>query len=334
MMILVNQYIRYLLLYLLLLFTSCSDTLTIIDGYTMGTTYTVSIHNSFLSKEKIQNKIDSLLNEINLNFSTYIDESEISSINNATDLDKILLSKRFSLVLNKAIYFCDISNGMYDITIGPLVNLWGFGKDEFNSLPNKNDLNNLLSNTGYNKIFLDGDTLIKKNINVKLDLNSIAKGYAVDEIYVLLENMGYSDFLIEIGGELRSKGNNYYKNWIIGVQNPINGSIIKKIKLNNYSMATSGTYNNFFEYEGQFYSHIINPKSGYPFTYKTVSATILSNNCMVSDAFATLSMTMPVNEVLELINSENNVEGYIILINSEGELIEYKSTGFNEYITF
>ena len=183
-------------------------------------------------------------------------------------------------------------------------------------------------------MIIKGNTLIKDNPLVQLDLNSIAKGYAVDEIYLLLENLGHTDFLVEIGGELRSKGNNYHENWIVGIQNPNNFSIIEKIKLNNFSMATSGTYNNYFKHEEEYYSHIINPTTGYPFKYETVSATVLANSCMKADALATLCMTMNVNDALSIINEDPSVEAYIISINKDGEIIEYKSNQFDDYIIF
>jgi len=333
-MILVNQILKLFLLLLLTLFISCSKNTLIIDGNTMGTTYSISVYNPSLSKKELQNKIDSVLIDINSHFSTYIKDSEISKINNVTDTNAILISDKFKIVLNEALFYCVLSNGSYDITIEHLVNMWGFGKNRLKEFPNINDINIALDKTGYKKIILNDNFLIKKHPDIKLDLNSLAKGYAVDQIYLLLETLGHTDFLVEIGGELRSKGNNFYGNWLIGIQNPNDNSIIKKIKLNDYSMATSGTYNNYFEYEGVFYSHIINPISGYPFEYQTASVTILATNCMMADAFATLCMTMPAKDALILINSNDNVEGYIIEIDSDGRFIEYQSTMFDRYITF
>ena len=301
----------------------------------MGTTYEVTIRNFNYSSEKLKIQIDSLLTEINNVFSTYQNTSEISKINNLKT-SQIDISDRFNYVLNKSLYYCVLSDGLYDITVGPLVELWGFGKSELTGVPSKETIDNNVKNIGFSNIYIKDKTLYKNIDDISIDLNSIAKGYAVDEIALLIESQGHSDFLVEIGGEIKSSNKNT-DNWIVGIRDPLSDSIyqngvIKKILLNNKSMATSGTYNNYFLHNGKKLSHIINPKTGYPFNYSIVSATVIASNCIDADAFATMAMTMEEGSFLSIINSKKDVESFLILTGEKDELLYYESENFKEFI--
>ena len=332
-MILVNYLIKYLFLFsFLILFSTCSkdSNKTIISGNTMGTTYSITISNFIHNEDDFKIDIDKQLNLINQKFSTYQDNSEISKIN-TSNAELIKLSKEFEYVLNRALYYCELSNGNYDITVGPLVELWGFNSSN-GSLPSDDDIKQLLNHIGYEKVSLSNHFLVKKDKNIDIDLNSIAKGYGVDKISEFLNKNGYTDYLVEIGGELRSSQVNNPDDWIVGIQNPQSNLIVKKIKLNNMSMATSGTYNNFFELDGVNYSHILNPKTGYPYKHKTISATVIAKYCIDADAYATLSMTMKPLDVIDLINKANDIEVYMIEIDPNNKIIEYMSSGFKEIL--
>ena len=301
----------------------------------MGTTYEVTIRNFNYSSEKLKIQIDSLLTEINNVFSTYQNTSELSKINNLKT-SQIDISDRFNYVLNKSLYYCVLSDGLYDITVGPLVELWGFGKSERTGVPSKETIDNNVKNIGFSNIYIKDKTLYKNIDDISIDLNSIAKGYAVDEIAQLIKSKGYTDFLVEIGGEVRSSLKNT-ANWIVGIQDPLSdgvyqNGIIKKILLNNKSMATSGTYNNYFLHNGKKLSHIINPKTGYPFNYSIVSATVIASNCIDADAFATMAMTMEVGSFLSIINGKKDVESFLILIGEDDEFLYYESENFKEFI--
>ena len=334
-MILVDKSLsRFFLVIFFLLFTNCSNnhaSSIIITGNTMGTTYSITILDSITNENHLKKSIDKRLNDISMIFSTYLDSSEISKVNRFNG-QKIHISDTFANVLNKALYYCNLSNGSYDITIGPLMNLWGFSNIDKNDIPNNKMIANTLSEIGYDKIILDKNTLFKNN-NIKIDLNSIAKGYAVDQISLFLDNNDIYDYLVEIGGEVRTNNVNRKDGWIVGVQHPSSDEIIKKISLDNLSMATSGSYNNYFTFNNIEYSHILNPNTGYPFHFRTVSATIIADNCIDADAYATLAMTKNSSEIINLINNELGVEGYIIeIINNE--LIEYESLGFHKLTVF
>ena len=334
-MILVNSLLRKIILVtLFLIFNSCSKnfTKTFIEGNTMGTTYSISILGFQGDSEIFKYRIDSLLINLNQIFSTYIDDSEISNINNSKE-NFIEISEEFIYVIDKAISYCNLVNGSYDITIGPLIDLWGFNKPyRLKTLPEQIEIDKVLHNIGFDKISLKNNILNKTNENIQIDLNSIAKGYAVDRVSEFIKENGYNDYLVEIGGEVRASSKKYKNNWIIGIQHPESSNLINKVKINNLSMATSGTYNNYFDYNGISYSHIINPKTGFPFKSKTVSATIFSKNCIDSDAYATISMTVEPEIVVDLTNANDDVEAYLIEIDHNGELIEYKSKGFEALI--
>ena len=298
----------------------------------MGTTYSITISNFMHNKDNFKTKIEKQLDEINQKFSTYSDDSEISIINKS-NADLMKISSEFEYVLDRALYYCKLVNGNYDITVGPLVELWGFNSNK-NILPSADDISAVLGNIGYQKISLSNHFLVKKNKDVVIDLNSIAKGYAVDKISEFLDKNGYENYLVEIGGELSSKNNNNYDDWIVGIQDPQSNLVIKKIKLNNLSMATSGTYNNYFELNGVTYSHILNPKTGYPYKHKTISATIIAKDCIDADAYATLSLTIDPNKVLSLINKIENVDCYIVEVDSLGNILEYKSNDLDTHLIF
>ena len=293
----------------------------------MGTTYTVTIKNFNGNKKEFKSKIDSKLKALNKIFSTYDPNSEITKINQSS-ADIIKISDTFKYVLDKALTFSDVSNGNYDITIGRLIDLWGFNNYDIQEIPKKTDILKVLSHIGYKNLSINNNLLIRKNKLVQIDLNSIAKGYAVDEIAKLINEDGYDDFLVEIGGELKSKGDN----WLIGIQDPINSQIIKKINFNNISIATSGNYNNYFEINGERYSHILNPQNGFPYNYKTVSATVLAKDCIDADAFATIAMTISSADFIELINTTDNTEVYLIEIDDNGTFTQVFSEGFKNYI--
>ena len=335
-MILVDKKLLKVFCFLLFLFifgcSNKSESKHFISGTTMGTTYNITILGNVENKTKLKTNLEEILDSVNICFSTYIDNSEISKINNY-DTGLIELSKDFSYVLRKALYYCDISNGKYDITISPLVKLWGFESFNDVKVPENNLVVEQLTNIGYKKIHLSNNFLVKQNKKIQIDLNSIAKGFAVDRISEFLYNNGFKNHLVEIGGELKSSifGDNT-KKWIIGIQNPQNSSVIKKINLLNMSMATSGTYNNFFEINGVQYSHLINPITGFPINHQTVSATVISKECIDSDALATVLMTMMPIEGIELINQLSDIEAMIIELDEKGNLIEYLSEGFESFI--
>ncbi len=325
------KYSFILLFSFLFLFNSCSNSNTAINGYTMGTTYSIKIYSEeFINSVDLKQSVEYKLNYLNSIFSTYSDSTEISKIN-LSKSKTINLSDDLAFVLNKAIYYSRLSDGLYDPTVFPLVDLWGFGPTNINSKPNKNKINDLLKNVSYKYISLNEKELLLSNSNLYIDLNSIAKGYAVDSISNLLLNMGFSDFMVEIGGEVKCVGENNKNNWIIGIINPKDENNLIKTNLKNMSIATSGNYNNYLIYEDVRYPHIINPKTGWPINNNIISASVITESCIDADAIATILMLLPYDEGIELVNNMNNVES-LLFIDNNNEITMLKSKDFDKYI--
>ena len=286
------------LLLILILTISCSseDQIYLFRGETMGTTYSVKIVASNIDKENIQIQIDELLKEVNLVFSTYIENSELSKINKHQKNSSIQITPvmRDLLLLSKKIYI--ESNGFYDPTVGPLVNLWGFGPSGKRNKPSKKEVQSALRNVGLDKVSVSENSLSKKKSEIYLDFSSIAKGQGVDDVGLVLESRGFKNYLVEIGGEVRARGKKPDGSfWSIGIEKPSQGtgeSIQKVIQLKDQSIATSGSYRNYLKYGDVTFSHTINPKTGYPVSHKLVSVSVIHKSCANADAWATALMAL------------------------------------------
>ena len=322
---------RLVLLIILLLF-SCSTPekdLVTIKGSTMGTTYTVKffpITNNSIEIEESYTLVEKILRDINQQMSTYIPSSEISTFNKSESTDWFLVSEDFSRVLERSFKYYDLSNGQYDITIMPLVNLWGFGPDVFESPPSETMIDSVKAFIGQDLIEVDEEKIRKKDSRVQIDLSSIAKGYAVDKIFNSL--IEYEDLFIEIGGEIRTRSKN--KDWKIGINTPsitnFENDIELIISLNNLSIATSGNYRNFYIIDDKFYHHEINPKTGYPISSNLGSVSIISDkSCLDADALSTMFYTI---DNFDIVENLNGVESFSILLNEDKSFTKVFSSGF------
>ena len=325
-----------LIIFLIIGVSACQQTnyeILALNGLTMGTTYSVKINadNAFVEKNQISDDIDEILSEINQSMSTYIKESELSNINFSTISDWQSISDDLFEVIDHAINVSLKTNGAFDITIAPLVNLWGFGPDKFqNKIPTDEIIELTKKNTGYKKISIDKSLkkISKLDPNLHIDLSGIAKGFAVDKIARYLDKRGFKNYLVEIGGELIGKGlNKDNEIWQIGIEDPNNNNdtIKRIIRLKDMAMATSGNYMNYFEKDGVRYSHTINPVTGKPIKHKLASVTVLDNSAMNADALATAFMVLGSEKALSL---ANNLEIAIYLIIKDGKRFEEK---YNDY---
>ncbi len=301
----------------------------------MGTSFSIKI-SSFpdnIPQKQLKSQIDSVLNEINQKMSTYLDNSEVSQFNHSQSIEWQHSSEDLIRVLLEAKKVSDLTQGAFDVTVGPLVNLWGFGPDPrvFKS-PEKNKIDQRLNQVGYKKLLIDKKLLkIKKIIpDLYLDLSALAKGYAVDKVAELLEEHGFLNYLVEIGGELRLKGKNISDNpWQIGIEKPVvNGRLIQKVlPVTNISMATSGDYRNYFEDNGVRYSHTIDPRTGKPITHKLASVTIFTNTTMEADAIATAIMVLGPQEGFDF--AEKYKIAAYFLIKTDDDFKEQSTSAFN-----
>ncbi|MBC8401963.1 MAG: FAD:protein FMN transferase [Candidatus Marinimicrobia bacterium] len=328
-------------LILLIILSGCSRNPSeiVIIGRTMGTTYLVKlVVEKGLTPDQviIKTAIDSLLSEINHQMSSWDPSSEISVFNRLKTAQLFTVSQNFIRVVIHALEVSHLTAGAFDITVGPLIDLWGFGAgadvDHFDP-PEPEEISVTLNRIGYRKIGVHRSQLIKLDPTVSIDLSAIAKGYGVDVVSNWLQAEGFADFLVEIGGEIYCKGTNRSKlPWQIGIDNPLLAAIPGRdftviVDLSDQAMATSGDYRNYFEYDGQLFSHVVDPRTGYPVESAVASATVVAPTCMAADALATSLMVMGVKPGLELIESLEDVEALLILRDGKDQFELLKSSG-------
>lgn len=304
-------YARRFLLLLLLGLTACSSQQTPqpqteLSGRTMGTTYSIKYQPAALEidAERLQHHVDARLAEINTVMSTYDPSSELSRLNQLESDDWVEVSRVLMFVLHTAKRIHQLSGGAFDPSIGPLVNLWGFGPDVVTEFPTEAQVVEQLTQVGFERLKLDDEKgRISRPAGMYIDLSAIAKGYAVDQIADLLASAGLENYLVEIGGELRASGVNAKgQPWHIAIERPQSGvrEVHGVLNVSGLGMATSGDYRNFFEKDGQRYSHTLDPRTGYPVQHDLVSVTVLADDCMTADALATAFMVMGQGEASKL----------------------------------
>lgn len=305
------------------------------EGKTMGTTY----HVKYLDNGKVQNlpqaaevqaKLDSLLKGVNDEMSTYQKDSQISQFNQMKEADKaVTIGADFAKVVAEAIRLNGVTEQALDVTVGPLVNLWGFGPDKrLNKVPTAEQIAEKAQAVGIDKLVLEGTQLSKKSPDLYLDLSAIAKGFGVDKLAEYLEALGIENYLVEIGGEIRGKGNNLQgKPWQIAIEKPEfeqgkSSQIV--VPLHNLGMATSGNYRNYFEDEqGNRFSHIIDPKQLRPISHNLASITVFAPTTMTADGLSTGLFVLGPEKALEIAEKENLA---IFMIIKNGQNFETKSS--------
>ncbi|QEG35465.1 FAD:protein FMN transferase [Bythopirellula goksoeyrii] len=270
------------------------------SGPTMGTRYSVSIvfPDLEVKADKLQKAVDDLLTEINRQMSTYDPDSELSRFNQYEGVDWFDVSPETAKVVRYALQVAEDSGGAFDPTVGPAVNLWGFGPDgRRRKPPNDEAIEAALARIGYHHVEarLDPPALRKSNPNVYLDLSAVAKGYAVDAVTELLAEQGIESSMVEIGGEVRTQGEKPGDiPWKIGIEQPDeSGRAIREVlELEDAALATSGDYRNYFEQDGVRYSHTIDPTTGRPVQHQVATVSVVADTCMEADALATALLVM------------------------------------------
>ena len=330
------KFIRFALIPLLLL-AACkgkkSEYLNV-SGIAQGTTYHITYENS--ENEDYSAEIGSILKAFDQSLSIYDSTSIVSRINNGDTT--VEADDWFMDVFKKSVEVSAISGGALDITIGPVVNAWGFG----NGPLAKHDtayIDSLLQYVGMDKIKLEGRKVIKKYPGVRLDVNAVAQGYSVDVISTFFEKKEIKNYLVEIGGEVRCKGTNAKnKVWRIGIDKPTDGNMTPGgelqaiIELNNKSLTTAGNYRKFFVENGIKYGHTIDPKTGFPARNTLLSATVVCDDAMTADAYDTAFMVLGLEKSKELLKKLPGIEVYFIYSNAQGEYEVYFSEGMKKRI--
>ncbi len=309
----------------------------LIVGRTMGTTYHLTVVTEATERlNGLKEKIDRRLDAINQVFSTYIKDSEISRFNALKAAgQKFPVSDDFMQVMRVAGKIHQLSEGAWDGTVNPLVDLWGFGPTQRQpQKPPAAEIKARAQKIGFDRIrIVQPNFLVKILATVTLDLNSIAKGFAVDRISELVAAAGFENYLVEIGGEVYAAGVRADgKHWRVGINRPQKeaafNEVYKAVPIADRAFATSGDYRNFFEIDGVRYSHVIDPRSGYPVSSGVVSVSVIADNCILADGLATAIMVMGAEKGLQLVNRLENVECVIVVETPDGRLVDFYSAGF------
>jgi thiamine biosynthesis lipoprotein len=308
---------RWRVLWLPVLVVACSEASNVdavheLAGATMGTTFNVKLldPNLEFADAVLQDDIESLLANLNDNLSTYRADSEISRFNLSGSTDWFAVSQLSCDIVAQALAVSDMTDGAFDVTVGPLVDLWGFGPDgSISAPPAADDIRTAVQVVGYRKLHTDCSVpAIRKELaGLSVDLSAYAKGFAVDQVANLLDAKGVENYLVEIGGELRLRGSNARGvDWAIGIESPVltRRSVHSIVDLTDVAIATSGDYRNFFESDGELYSHTIDPRTGYPVAHSVASVTVVAATAADADALATALMVLGAADGLEFAERE------------------------------
>lgn len=304
-------------------------------GGALGTSYSIT----YLTKEtqNYQQEIDSVFEVVNQSMSTYWPDSDISRINDGDSILKVDQMFRDVFMLSKEVH--EKTNGFFDPTVGVLVNAWGFGPGTAMAL-DSTKVDSLLQYVGFDKVRITRENRIQKeHPAIRFDFNAIAKGYAIDRLAVMLDNKGIDNYLVEVGGEIVARGENKIKQkpWTLGVDDPQveEGRRLKiTLELKNEALASSGNYRKFRvdSLTGQKYVHTIDPTSGYTKNSNVLSASVIAPTCAEADAYATAFMAMELEASKALLQSENQLEAYIIYLDDAQEVREFVTEGFQKRI--
>ena len=300
-------------------------------GLIFGTTYSVT----YQCDEDLQKEIEAELKKVDAEFSMFNSQSVVARLNNG---EKPELSNDFIDVFKLARQVSEDTNGAFDITVAPLVNAWGFGfKHE--QMPTKEQVDSLRQLIGYQYVTLKDKTIEMQKPGMMLDFSAIAKGYGVDVVARLLERHDIKNYMVEIGGEITTRGINPERvPWRIGVNKPNEDALDEShelqtiLNVTDKAMATSGNYRNFYVKEGKKYAHTIDPKTGYPVQHTLLSATVLTDRCAKADAYATSFMVLGMDGAKQILERHKELMAYLIYTDSKGNLAVWYSPSLKDKI--
>jgi thiamine biosynthesis lipoprotein len=307
-------------------------------GATMGTSYGVRISDlpTGIDTRELTAEIERRLEQINLQMSTYRADSELSRFNAGGDDGWVEVSPATRNVVDRALATSRLTRGAFDPTVGPLVDLWGFGPTGPRAhAPGDKQIAGAMSRMGFSRIAASptATALRKADPRLQVDLSGIAKGFGVDEVARLLDAVGIEHYLVEIGGELRSRGlNPNGEPWRVGVEKPGSGrqSVQTVVRLRDAALATSGDYRNFFEQDGQRFAHIIDPRSGRPVDHALASVTVLASSSMEADALSTALMVLGPKAGVEL--AERGAIAALFIAHDGQRLVETSTGDFRHHV--
>ena len=324
-------------LFFLLILFSCKEKpqYSNFAGTAQGTTYSIVYENQGkIDPQTLRQEVEKVLHDFDMSLSLYEDSSILSRINRN---EKVIPDKFFTDVYKRSVEISKLSEGAFDVTVGPLVRAWGFGPDEHkNVTPLRVD--SLMKLVGMKNVELKDGMIVKSDPRIMLDFNAIAQGYSVDVICGFLDEKGIKSFLVEIGGEVRVKGTKGGEMWRIGIDKPVDdnmspGSDLEAIiQIKDRSLATSGNYRKFYVENGIKYSHTIDPKTGYPAKNQLLSATILASDCATADGIATACMVMGKEKSIEFLDLHPEYDAFLIYSDDKGVMRTWMTEKVKEFI--
>jgi len=301
----------------------------VLSGPIMGTNFRITlVHDGEVDKKHIENVSLDAMQSVNQSMSNYLPMSELSQFNKLKSGEPQQLSPDFAQVVRESVAISVMSDGAFDITLAPAIDVWGFGpQGTITERPSAESLLRLKKITGYTKLSLDGDQLSKQVDGLEINLSAIAKGYAIDKVAQALTLVGITDFLINIGGELKASGTSPNGQlWKVGIEKPhILGGVEQIAYLDNAAIATSGDYRNYLLIDDQQFSHTINPQTLEPIFHKLALVSVISDNASTADALATAMMAMGEKRAWSFAQ-ENSLAAYLVIRSAEPGRYETKVT--------
>lgn len=330
------------LLYIIVLITglaSCKTSTPVYEsfnGFIQGTTYSMIYQKTGnLEPLTMRQNVEKILHDFDMSLSLYVDSSILAKVNRN---EETTLDTYFIEAFNKSKVISAMTNGAFDITVGPLVKAWGFGPDAHKNF-SESKRDSLLKLVGMEKVSIVNGRLIKSNPDINLDFNAIAQGYSVDVICAYFDRLKIKTYLIEIGGEVRVKGDKGGNPWRIGIDKPEDNNMSPGdklqaiIRIKNRALTTSGNYRKFYIENGIKYSHTIDPKTGYPAKNQLLSATILADDCATADGIATACMVMGKEKTIDFISKHPEFQAFLIYSDESGSFQTWMSESLKKSIS-
>ncbi len=302
-----------------------------IQGIAQGTTYSLAYYDS---RESVhQTQIDSIFHRLDQSLSIYVPQSLISQFNRSPQ--GIQMDEHLKQVVEKSLQITRTTDGVFDITVYPLVKAWGFGAKKVSTLPDSGQIRSLLACVGPDKISLHNQQLTKRQPCVEIDVNGIAQGYSVDVIANFLEDRGITNYIVEVGGEIRVKGKKYPEHTLmtIGIEKPnadeLNPEAVQQlIQMEHGAVTTSGNYRKFRQVNGQRFSHIIDARTGFTSQNELISVTVVAPDAITADGYDNALLSMGLQPALSFLRQHPELQAYFIYQKPGGAIADTATTGF------
>ena len=314
------------------------DESAVYEGAAMGTVYQVRVIGPGLADLELEEGIREQVERVNLLMSNWVIDSDVTRFNYYNGVGPFEVSEHTAFVVNRVLELSRQTGGALDPTVSPLIELWGFGTQRDVPFPSDEEVRRSLQMVGYDKLTVDGRFLTKSFPRLSLNLSALAKGYAVDLVCGYLEEKRITRYMVNIGGEVRTSGfNDRGIPWQMGIEQPESNErnkIYRKVALGNNAMATSGDYRNYFEYNNKKYSHILDPRTGFPIEPNVTLATVIAPDCMTADGLATALMVLTPEESIALVEQMKGVECLIVVRAQDGTLVDppFVSSGMQAFL--